>query len=65
MDHIKNTLTKNKNTPKIQKWPHGFSPKKIQKRAQTLQKDLKNENEGLIVVFGVLFEIFGVFFVFV
>jgi hypothetical protein len=60
MDHIKNALAKTKNPPKkykppppppqtIQKWPQGFSPKKIQKypqiiqkRPQTLQKDLKN-----------------------
>jgi hypothetical protein len=34
MDHIKNALTKNKNT----KIAHGFSSKKIQKRSQTLQK---------------------------
>jgi hypothetical protein len=38
MDHIKNTLTKNKNPQKIQKLPHGFPPKKIKKRPQTLQK---------------------------
>jgi hypothetical protein len=60
-----------KKTQKIQKWPYGFSPKKIQKhpqiiqkRPQTLQKDLKNENKGQIVIFGGLFVIFGVFFVF-
>jgi hypothetical protein len=50
---------------KIQKWPHGFSPKKIQKypqiiqkRPQTLQKDLKNENKGQILIFGVFFVFF-------
>jgi hypothetical protein len=49
---------------------HGFSPKKYKntlnntKRPQTLQKDLKNENKGQIVIFGGLFVIFGVFFVY-
>jgi hypothetical protein len=48
--------------PKNTKSPHGFSPKKIQKypqiiqkRPQTLPKDLKNENKGQIVIFGVFF----------
>jgi hypothetical protein len=57
--------------PKIQKCPHGFSHKKIQKylqiiqkRPQIIQKDLKNENKGQIVIFGGLFVIFGFFFVF-
>jgi hypothetical protein len=45
-DHIKNALTKTKNPPqKIQKWPHGFPPKKY-------KKDHKNENKALIVIFG-------------
>jgi hypothetical protein len=39
-------------------------PPNITKRPQILQKDLKNENKGQIVIFGVLFEIFTVFFVF-
>jgi hypothetical protein len=56
----KNTkLTSLFSPQKIQKWPHGFSPKNIQKypqiiqkRPQTLQKDLKNEKKGQIVIFG-------------
>jgi hypothetical protein len=62
----------------MQKWPHGFPPKKIQnspqiiqkrlqiiqKKPQTLQNDLKNENKCQIVIFGVFFVNFGVFFVF-
>ncbi len=31
MNEIKNAPTKNKNTLKIQKLPHGFSPKTLQK----------------------------------
>ena len=52
---------------KIQKWPHDFSPKKIQKykiiqkRPQTLQKDLKNEDKGLFVIVGVFFVSFCIF----
>jgi hypothetical protein len=54
-----------KKNQKIQKWPHGFSPRKlqnypqiIQKKPQTLQKDLKNENKDQIVIFGVFFVFF-------
>jgi hypothetical protein len=50
---------------KIQKCPHGFSHKKIQKypqiiqkRPQIIQKDLKNENKGQIVIFGGIFVFF-------
>jgi hypothetical protein len=63
MDHIKNALTKNKYPlKKTQPPPHFFPLKKYKK---DLQKDPKNENKALIVIFRVLFVMFGVFFVFV
>jgi hypothetical protein len=59
MDHIKNALTKTKNPPKKFKIaPQFFRPKKDKKRPQTLQKDLKNENKGQIVIFGFFFVFF-------
>jgi cytochrome P450 len=52
-------------SPKNSKLTPLFSPQKIQnyhqiiqKRPQTLQKDLKNENKGLFVIFGFFFVFF-------
>jgi hypothetical protein len=65
MDKIKNAPTKTKNPPKkykngptvfpLKKYKNTPPPQIIQKRPQTLQKDLKNENKGKIVIFGGLF----------
>jgi hypothetical protein len=55
---IQNPPKKYKNGPTVlplKKYKN--TPQRIQKRPQTSQKDLKNENKGQIVIFGGLFVI--------